>query len=168
MKPILLTAICLTILSNSFAQNNSKMKNINQNAPVKCSRTITINANSEKVWKVLTEIDSWANWQTDIKSSKINGELRPSTTFDWKTGGAKIHSTLQTLEKQKQLGWTGKSFGILAIHTWTLSEEDGKTTLVVDESMQGFLAGLFKKSLNKKLQNGMQTWLDLLKVECEK
>ena len=167
-KSILLIAICLTISTSLKAQNNSKMQSINNNAPVKCSKTITINSNNEKVWEILTAIDNWANWQTDIKNSKLNGELKRTTTFKWKSGGANILSTLQTVEQNKKLGWTGKSLGILAIHTWTFTEQNGKTILTVDESMEGFLAGLLKKTLNKKLEIGMQKWLDLLKQECEK
>ena len=167
-KSILLTAISLTISAGSFAQNNSKMKSININAPVKCSKTITINANSEKVWQVITNIDKWATWQTEISNPKLNGELKPKTTFDWKTGGAKIHSTLHTVEPFRQFGWTGKTFGMFAIHNWTVTEKDGKTTVNVDESMEGFFAKLLKKSFNKNLEKGMQTWLDLLKKECEK
>ena len=144
------------------------MQTIINNVPVKCSKTITINANAERVWKILTNIDNWANWQSDIKSTKLNGELKPMTTFKWKSGGANILSTLQTVELNKKLGWTGKSLGILAIHSWTLAEQNGKTIVSVDEKMQGFLAGLFKKPLNKKLESGMQKWLDLLKIECEK
>jgi len=167
-KSILLTAISLTISTSLKAQNNFTMQSINNNAPVKCSKTITINSNNEKVWEILTAIDNWANWQTDIKNSKLNGELKPTTTFKWKSGGANILSTLQTVEQNKKLGWTGKSLGILAIHTWTFTEQNGKTILTVDESMEGFLAGLLKKTLNKKLEIGMQKWLDLLKQECEK
>ena len=70
------------------------MKSINNNAPVRCRKTILINASPEKIWSVMTDIDHWANWQTQIKQPKLNGELKPETTFDWKTGGAKIHSTL--------------------------------------------------------------------------
>jgi uncharacterized protein YndB with AHSA1/START domain len=167
-KSILLIAISLTISTSLKAQNNSKMQSINNNAPVKCSKTITINSNNEKVWEILTDINNWANWQTDIKNSKLNGKLKPMTTFKWKSGGANILSTLQTVEQNKKLGWTGKSLGILAIHTWTFSEQNGKIILTVDESMEGFLAGLLKKTLNKKLEIGMQKWLDLLKQECEK
>ena len=167
-KSILLSAISLTISTGSFAQNNSKMKCINNNAPVKCSKTIIINASIEEVWQVMTNIDNWANWQTDIIKPKLNGELKPETTFDWKTGGAKIHSTLHTVEPYKNFGWTGKTFGMFAIHNWTLIETNGKTKVSVDESMEGFFAKLFKKSFNKNLEKGMQTWLDLLKVECEK
>lgn len=144
------------------------MKSINSNAPVKCSKAITINSNSEKVWTVMTNIHSWVNWQTDISTAKLNGELSPGTTFDWKTSGAKIHSTLHTVEPFKNFGWTGKAFGLFAIHNWTLTAMNGQTKVTVEESMEGFLAKLFKRSFSKSLEKGMQHWLDLLKQECEK
>lgn len=144
------------------------MRSINNHAPVKCSKTITILADSKKVWSVLTNIGQWASWQTDISNPTLNGELKPGTTFDWKTGGAKIHSTLHTVEPYHHFGWTGKTFGLFAIHNWILTEMDGKTKVEVDESMEGLLARLFKKSFNNNLEKGMQKWLDLLKQECEK
>lgn len=167
-KLIFLTAISLSISAGSFAQKNSKMKSINNNAPVKCSKTITINASSEKVWAVMTNVDNWATWQTDISKPKLNGELKPETTFDWKTGGAKIHSTLHTVESFKNFGWTGKTFGMFAIHNWTLNKKDGQTIVSVNESMEGFFAKILKKSFNRNLEKGMQTWLELLKKESEK
>jgi uncharacterized protein YndB with AHSA1/START domain len=144
------------------------MRSINNNAPVKCSRKITIDADNKIVWSVLTNIDNWAAWQTDISKPKLNGDLKPETTFDWKTGGVKIHSTLHTVKPHSQLGWTGKSFGMFAIHNWTLTDLGGRTMVEVDESMEGFFAGLFRKSFNKGLEKGMQKWLDFLKHECEK
>lgn len=153
---------------SSFAQDNNKMRNINQNAPATSRKSITINADSKKVWAVLTDIDKWSFWNTDISNPKLNGTLKPETTFDWKTGGVKIHSILHTVEQFKNFGWTGKAIGTFAIHNWTLAETNGQTTIFVEESMQGFLVKLFKKSFNKTLENGMQKWLDLLKQECEK
>ena len=144
------------------------MKNINSNAPVKCSKSITINANSKKVWAVLTSIDNWSKWQTDVSKPKLNGKLKPETTFDWKAGGAKIHSILHTVEPYSRFGWTGTTFGVYAIHNWTLTETDGNTIVKVDESMEGFLARLFRKSFNNNLAKGMQRWLDMLKLECER
>jgi len=160
--------MCLTVSASAFAQNTSNMKSINNNAPVKCGKSITINASSEKVWAALSDINNWADWQTDISNPKLNGDLKQETTFEWKTGGVKIHSTLHTVEPYSQLGWTGKTFGMFAIHNWTLTENDDVTIVRVDESMQGFFAGLFKKKFNKDLEKGMQNWLDMLKKECEK
>ena len=144
------------------------MKSINKNAPVKCSKTITINASSEKVWSLISNINNWADWQTDISKPKLNGELKLQSTFDWKTGGAKIHSTLHTVEPFKTFGWTGKTFGMFAIHNWTLTEINGTTEVQVDESMEGFLVVLFKNMMTTNLEKGMQNWLDLLKKESEK
>ncbi len=143
------------------------MKSINNNAPVKCSKTITINARSKRVWEVLTNINNWANWQTDISIPKLQGELKQGTTFVWKTGGVKINSTLHTVNPYKQFGWTGKTFGMFAIHNWALTENDGKTIVTVEESMEGFFAILLKKPFNKNLEKGMQRWLALLKTACE-
>ena len=114
------------------------------------------------------QLGKMAKWQTEIVNPKLNGELKPTTTFDWKTGGAKIHSKLHTVEPFKYFGWTGKTFGMLAIHNWTLTETNDQILVSVDESMEGFFAKIFKNSFNKNLESGMQNWLILLKQECEK
>ena len=144
------------------------MNQINSEAPIKVRKEITINANHQKVWQVLTNINGWISWNTEVGQVKLNGELKPETTFDWKTGGAKIHSTLHTVEPFKNFGWTGKAIGAFAIHNWILTDINGQTQVTVEESMEGFLVRLFKKSFQKSLENGMQKWLDLLKRECEK
>lgn len=146
--------------------DNSKIE-INQKAPVKCSKAILIDALPEKVWAVLTDVNHWAEWQTDISNPRLNGVLRASTTFDWKTGGASIHSTLHTVDPYQEFGWTGRTLGIFAIHNWILVVKDGQTQVVVEESMEGFLAKLFKRTFNQNLETGMQKWLDLLKKTCE-
>lgn len=143
------------------------MKSINQNAPVQCSKTIVINATPERIWQILTGINEWSNWQKEIKKPLLNGQLIPGSTFDWKTGGAKIHSILHTVEPFTQFGWTGKTFGMLAIHNWTINKVNEQTEVRVDESMEGFVAALFKKSFNKNLEKGMINWLKFLKLKCE-
>lgn len=144
------------------------MKKINNNAPVKCSKEIIINAPVEKVWNILTDIDNWPDWQTAITYSKINGELKPGTTFDWKAEGLKIHSTLHTVKKTEYLGWTGKSLGSFAIHNWILKDVNGKTEVFVEESMEGFLVRLLKKTFQKVLEKGMTASLEQLKRASEK
>lgn len=144
------------------------MQSINQQAPVKCAKQILINARPEQVWSVLTDVAKWPAWNKDISYTKLHGLLQPGTTFEWKTGGTNIHSTLHTVEPCSYFGWTGKTFGIFAIHNWTLAEENGQTRIIVDESMEGFLASVFKGSFNKVLEKGMQSWLEMLKRECER
>lgn len=144
------------------------MKRINSSAPVKCSKTVIISANSEKVWAVLTDISNWPAWQTDISKSFLHGDLKPGRTFNWKSGGATILSTIHTVEPFSYFGWTGKAVGLFAVHNWILMETSGQTIVTVEESMEGFLAVLLRKSLNRNLEKGMHNWLALLKQACEK
>lgn len=144
------------------------MKGINNHAPATCRKSITIKATKEKVWQVLTDINGWVTWNTAVSKAKCNGELKAQTTFDWKTGGVRIHSTLHIVEPFQNFGWTGKALGAFAIHNWTLQEKNARTEVTVEESMDGFLVKLFKTAFSKNLENGMQNWLALLRQECEK
>jgi hypothetical protein len=143
------------------------MKAINKQAPVQSSQSILINASVETVWNCLTDINNWAKWQTDISRPILSGEIIPNSNFQWTTGGVRIHSVLHTVEPNRFLGWTGKTFGLYAIHNWTLTTENGQTRVAVDESMEGLLTKLFKTSFQKNLEKGMQKWLQLLKKESE-
>jgi len=151
-----------------FAQKEENMEKIKNETPVRYSNSVVINASIDTVWSVLTDINNWSSWQTDIKKAKLFGELHSKSTFEWKSGGININSTLQIVEMNKQFGWTGKSLGIFAVHNWFLSEKENNTTLRVEESMEGFLAKFMKKTLNKKLETSLKLWLDLLKTESEK
>lgn len=157
----------LSVLTSSFAEKNSTMNSTNNNAPVFNTKTILINAKPQKVWAVLTNIDDWNKWLTTVSKSKLNGALEPNTTFDWKTGGMKIHSKLHTVVEYSNFGWTGKVYSIHAIHNWTFKEVNGATEVKVSESMEGFLANLFKKSFNRILEKDMAKSLELLKQTCE-
>ena len=131
------------------------MININQNAPVKCQKKIIINAHTVEVWKVLTDINKWTHWQSDIKLARMNGPLKEGTTFEWTSGGLKIRSTIQAVQPYSIFGWTGKALGLYAIHNWHIIELNSQTEVTVEESMEGFLAGLFKKMLNKNLDKSL-------------
>lgn len=148
-----------------FAKSVLFMIHINNKAPVWSTKKIAINAPLKNVWHTLSKIDLWSSW---IGYAKLNSELEAGSTFVWKTGGAKIKSKLHTVIPFKQLGWTGRTFGIYAVHNWSLQEKNGKTTVYVEESMEGLLPNLLRKSFNKNLKNGMSKWLELLKDECEK
>jgi hypothetical protein len=141
---------------------------VNAAAPVTCIKAIRINASPEKVWSVLTDINNWSSWQPDIKKAFVTEPITPGVTFGWVSGGANIHSTLHTVTPLKAFGWKGKSMGILAIHNWSIEQQDDVVTLRVNESMEGFVAKMLKGYLNKNLDHGLDRWLMFLKQECER
>ena len=142
-------------------------KTINPNAPVKIKQTITINAPVMKVWKIMIDVNNWKIWQNEISSSKINGDFKQGTTFDWKSGGLNIRSTLQTVLSFTKIGWTGKAFGASAIHTWFFLEMNGSTTVTVEESMEGWLVSLMKNKFQSGLTKATNNWLNNLKHHAE-
>jgi hypothetical protein len=105
-----------------------------------------------KVWFVLTTIGNRDKWQSAITKPGLKGTLSEGAKFVWKTGGVKINSTLHTVTPYEAFGWTGKTFGMYAIHNRSLSDQKGATLVTVDESMEGFLTVLFKKSFNRNLE----------------
>ena len=100
-KSILFTALGLAIALRYPAQNNSFMKNINQQAPVKGSRQIAIHADGETVWNVLTNINQWAAWNNDISQPKLNGELK-STVAKIDKLRAEIDAIVAEIEGEEQ------------------------------------------------------------------
>ena len=91
---------------------------IQEKAAVKASSEIVVRASSESVWTLLTSLGNWPEWGPEISMAKINGPLEPGTTFEWRTGGAKIESRIALVRPTMQLAWTGTAYKARAIHVW--------------------------------------------------
>lgn len=152
---------------NVRAQNQSQMT-INQEAPAVQKKETTINATPKEVWQVLTNIQSWDEWNERIKQPKSQDKLEVGGVFTWKTNGSKIKSKIHTFTPNKMIGWQGKAFGASAIHNWYLEPTESGTKVRVEESMEGWIINLMKKKMNEKLAEDMVYWLEQLKIECEK
>jgi hypothetical protein len=160
--------IAITIFSLEYFSNYKTSKTIHLDAPVITRKSIVINASIEKVWKVFSNVNNWDTWQKEIVTPKINGAFKPGTSFNWKSNGLTITSTLQTVEINKMVGWSGPAFGAFAIHTWYFTENNGQTTISVEESMEGWLVTLLKSNFQSSLDTSIEHWLNALKVEAEK
>ncbi|MFY0254579.1 SRPBCC family protein [Chitinophaga sp. 30R24] len=141
---------------------------INQNAPVKTTQSIRINAPVATVYNIFTDVDNWPSWQKEISAAKINGQLQVGATIDWKTGGLTIHSTLKTVVPDSVVGWSGKAFGAFANHVWQFEQHEGYTIVTVNESMEGWLVSLLKGYFQSHLELATKNWLEYLKAQSEK
>lgn len=159
--------IVITIAVLEIFSKYTASKTIHPDAPVITRKSIVINAPVTKVWEVFADVDHWSSWQKEIKSPKINGEFKEGTTFNWKSNGLTITSTLQTVAVNKMVGWSGPAFGAFAIHTWHFTEQNGQTTVWVEESMEGWLVQLLKSRFQYSLNRSIDSWLHYLKVESE-
>lgn len=140
---------------------------INSQAPVIAQHHIKINASSEIIWKILTDINQWNLWNPNISAAKLEGALQPGSLFRWKSGGSTIISTLQEVDSQRRLSWTGKVIGTSAIHVWTLEPHEGFVVVKTEESFEGWLVRLLTGMMQKTLDTSLQKWLENLKQKAE-
>jgi uncharacterized protein YndB with AHSA1/START domain len=140
---------------------------INQRAPLVARQEIFIQATPQAVWKIHTDINSWSQWQPGIASSKIDGPLIAGTEFQWKPGGMTINSTIEVVEPNQRIGWTGTAIGTQAMHIWTFKPHKDGTLLATEESMDGWLTRALKVMMPRFLEESLDTWLQNLKKRAE-
>jgi uncharacterized membrane protein len=141
--------------------------NVDTNAPVFARKEIIIDAPIETVWNIQTGINRWSEWQSDITSVKMDGELKAGTIFRWKAKGLSIVSTLHTVEPNRRIGWTGISLGMSAIHNWTFEALGNVTRVVTEESLNGWLTRLMKLFDPHFLDKSLEASLKILRRRVE-
>lgn len=163
----LVATIALTIAILEYNSSYPTSSSINKDAPVITYQQITINAPVEKVYAVMSDIDQWATWHADVKDPKITGAFRKGSSFNWKSEGLTIHSTLHTVVPNQKIGWSGRALGAFAIHNWSFTESNGQTTVIVEESMEGWLVSLMRQKFQAGLEQSLEVWLKNLKTKAE-
>ncbi len=143
------------------------MVSINEDAPVVAKVQIEIEADLDTVWNIMANIESWPNWNPDVKDAVLHGDLKPGTHFQWKSGPGKITSVLQNVEPPHLLAWTGKTMGINAIDIFKFEFVDGKTIVKEEESWEGLLSRAMHGRFQKMLEESLEAGLKYLKAEAE-
>lgn len=139
---------------------------IQQDAPIKATSTIIIDAPRERVWHILVTVSRWPRWQPDI--SKVTGvsTLASDTTFTWQTGGTIIHSRVELFSPPSAVSWTGHAETARAIHVFVLTPlSPNRTKVESRESMDGFLITWFYNSA--ALQKSEDTLLRNLAISAQ-
>ena len=137
-------------------------------SPVVSVTEVEIGAPIERVWAVLTDVEHWPAWNPDVKSVSVEGPVAEGSTFRWKAGPAKITSFVEHVNRPRVVAWSGKTLGIRAMHVWRLEGEDGRTRVRSEESYEGVVAGLLRRSLQKILDKALADGAGYLKAEYER
>lgn len=139
----------------------------NNRAPVVASAEIHVSAPIEVVWGVLSDFGSWPDWNKAVSKMEMDGELSVGTDFVWVANGTKIRSRLEELNSPHRMVWSGRTFGIRAIHVWEFQATNGGTLVRTTESFDGLVARLFRRSMKKMLVKSLEQGVMSLKAEAE-
>jgi hypothetical protein len=140
---------------------------IDPGAPVSASRDVVIAAPVSTVWALLSDPARWDRIDPAIHEVRLNGGVRPGTRFTWRNGRALIRSRLAVVDPEREITWTGASWGIKAVHRHLLAGQgDTQTRLVSQESMAGPLLPLFFSSA--RLAAALDKWLTAIKTAAER
>ena len=143
-----------------------RAQRIQENAPVKASAQVVINAPVGRVWEILTAIPNWPHWQHDVSSATLDGSFKEGVAFTWTTGGSRIQSRLVLVKPERAVVWTGRASIAKAVHVLTLTAvAPGETIVRSNESMDGFMLPWFYSSAD--LQISEETLLENLKSAAE-
>jgi len=139
--------------------------NIQTDSQAACFSTeeILINASVRKIFEIVADIQQWPEWQSDVSRTSVSGSIGVGTTFKWKAGGLSIRSRLHTFSPSSEIGWTGRIAWITAVHNWTFLEENGRTRVIVEETLKGLGSSFMLPGLKK----GMIRNLRELKTRAE-
>lgn len=138
-----------------------------RNAPVFSEGRIEIAASPQALWDLMADIGAWPTWNPDVKEVSVHGEIAEGTKFRWKAGPGTITSTLRLVDRPRAMGWTGRTFGIDAIHVWRFEPQGATTMASMEESFSGLVASLFRRRLQRQLDATTKTGLENLKAVAE-
>ena len=140
---------------------------IDRDAPVITHGEILIAAPLATIWNIQTNIPSWPTWQPDVSAASIDGPLAVGTVFHWQTGGLSITSTIQEIEPQRRIVWSGPAQGIEAVHVWTLTPGENGVRVHTEESWNGEPVRSQLDTMQHALDQSLKAWLENLKRAAE-
>ncbi len=136
---------------------------------------ITIQANPERIWEVLTNFENYSNWNPFIKSIQGTVQVGEKIVVRLEPPGAKgmtFKPQVLAFEKNKEFKWIGHLLfpGLFdGEHRFELIDNgNGTTTFIHAERFKGILVRMLSKMLDGSTLNGFRAMNERLKIEVEK
>ena len=140
---------------------------IDPNASITASGSVDVSASPSEVWTILSDIGQWPSWNPDVREARLEGDLAVGARFRWRAGPGTITSVLRSVDPQRELGWTGESMGLHAVHVWRIEPRPGGARVTTSESWTGWPTRLMHKRMERTLHDAVVHGLHNLKAEVE-
>jgi len=141
---------------------------LDRSAPAFAEHLIFIQASPADIWEIITNVNSWQQWNSFVTKSHLDRDFQVGAAFKWRSGGIKIASAVTEIIPHKKIVWRGSAIGTKAVHVWEFEAKDTGTMVKTAETFDGWLVRLMKGAFQKTLDQALRTWLQDLKREAEK
>ncbi|MFD3314610.1 SRPBCC family protein [Streptomyces sp. NPDC058694] len=142
---------------------------VDRSAPVISRASVLIEAPLSTVWKLHTDIDSWAAWIPEITPArkKTPGPLRPGSVFEWSPQNMKVTSTVAAVQRMRCTAWAAPVNGIDGVHLFTFKPVKGGVLATTEESWAGAPVEADIPGNQAALDTGLNDWVNRLKTTAE-
>ena len=107
LKQLFYSGPSIEVLHEEYA----KKGRIDEEAPVKASHEIRIEAPVERVWELLSDVPGWGTWYPDVHDVHLDSGVKADARFTWANGKARIKSTFAVVDAEREITRTGVSSG---------------------------------------------------------
>ena len=134
---------------------------------------IEIQASPEKVWKILTDLDKYPNWNTFICHAVGKAEIGKTVDIDFQPDGKglKLHCTVARYQPNRELSWKYHATHLLLFrgeHIFTIEPLGENQVRFIDrEEFNGLLVFTQAKDIDTNTRRGFESMNKALKVRAE-
>jgi hypothetical protein len=140
---------------------------IDRSAPVIALHEIDIEAAFDAVWQLHVNVNAWPIWQTNITAAHIDGTLEPGVSFDSRSYGFSVTSTVYDLAERARVLWGGTSGGITGVHERLFMETPSGVHVTTTESFAGEPVEADTPGMQTLLDTSLIAWLGHRKTAAE-
>lgn len=121
--------------------------------------SIDVPAPPAVVWEVLTDVESYACWNTLLS---VNGEYAEGNTVSARLSmpglpAVRFRPRITAIDQGRAVRWRSSLFGIGADHAFLVEPaSDGITQFVQTETFDGPVAGLVVNRLERRIRRGFE------------
>lgn len=132
--------------------------------------TTTVDAPADLVWRTVKDVEKWPEWTPTMTEIRLDGD-------DLRSGGsATVRQpkqpartwTVTELTEGRSFTWTSTGRGLRMSADHVVTEENGRTTVLLTFGMAGPLAPLASLLAGKLVRQAVDTEAASLKKWCER
>ena len=134
---------------------------------------IIINASPEKVWKIMTDLAQYPEWNPFICHAIGKAEIGKTVDIDFQPDGKglKLHCTVARFQTNRELSWKYHVMHQLLFrgeHIFTIEPLGEKQVRFIDrEEFNGLLVPLQAKDIDTNTKKGFEAMDKALKARAE-